>query len=46
MPNINCLETSHCGEKGRWEAGEYKPAPYLKRALRDLERELTPIASS
>jgi DNA-binding transcriptional regulator YiaG len=24
----------------RWEAGERKPAPYLKRALRDLTREL------
>ena len=24
----------------RWEAGERNPAPYLKRALRDLAREL------
>ncbi len=24
----------------RWEAGERMPAPYLKRALRDLAREL------
>jgi hypothetical protein len=24
----------------RWEAGERAPAPYLKRALRDLAREL------
>lgn len=24
----------------RWEAGERSPAPYLKRALRDLAREL------
>jgi DNA-binding transcriptional regulator YiaG len=25
----------------RWEAGESNPAPYLKRALRDLARELS-----
>jgi ribosome-binding protein aMBF1 (putative translation factor) len=25
----------------RWEAGDCNPASYLKRALRDLERELT-----
>ena len=24
----------------RWESGDSRPAPYLKRALRDLAREL------
>ena len=24
----------------RWESGECKPAPYLKRALRDLKQEM------
>jgi DNA-binding transcriptional regulator YiaG len=42
LPQVQLAGKLHVEETTvqRWEAGDRTPAPYLKRALRDLAREL------